>query len=135
MAFVQWNDGLSVGVAQVDQQHKRLFAMINAFHDAIGQNQAREHVGKLLTGLIDYTKSHFAMEEKLLKQHGYWGVADHETHHRALEQKANDMKSRFERNQLILTVEITNCLRDWLTTHIQGTDKKYAPFLHSKGVK
>ena len=33
-----------------------------------------------------------------------------------------------------MTVEVMNFLKDWLSNHIQTSDKKYGPFLNSKGV-
>jgi hemerythrin len=32
-------------------------------------------------------------------------------------------------------MEVLNFLKGWLVKHIQGTDKKYGPFLNAKGVK
>lgn len=34
-----------------------------------------------------------------------------------------------------LSLEVMNFLKNWLITHIQGTDKKHVPHLHQKGVK
>ena len=36
---------------------------------------------------------------------------------------------------MILTLEVMNFLKDWLTGHILGVDKKYAPFFAAKGLK
>ena len=33
-----------------------------------------------------------------------------------------------------LSLQVMNFLKDWLLKHIQGSDKKYAPFLNAKGV-
>jgi len=135
MALIQWNDTFSVGIVSIDQQHKQIVKMVNEFHEAICQNKSKEHMGKLLSGLVDYAASHFATEEKYFKEFGFIGRVAHEAEHRDLETKAVEMKKRFEKGQLLLTVEVANFLRDWLTNHIQGSDKKYGPFLSAKGVK
>ena len=37
--------------------------------------------------------------------------------------------------KLTVSIDVMNFLKDWLDKHIMGTDKKYAPYMHSKGVK
>lgn len=129
MAIFVWNDLLSVGVPEFDAQHKKLFGMMNALHDAMAKGQGREILKPILDGLVDYTQTHFAAEERRMQQCGYPAYLQHKVQHDALVRKVNDLKKRFEAGQSTLTVEILNFLKDWLVNHIQGTDKKYAPFL------
>ncbi len=35
MAFFEWTHAFSVGVEEIDQQHKRLMGLVNRLHDAI----------------------------------------------------------------------------------------------------
>ncbi len=35
---------------------------------------------------------------------------------------------------MIITIEVLHFLREWLENHLLGSDKKYGPFLNSKGV-
>jgi len=48
--------------------------------------------------------------------------------------EATELKGSFDKGENIITVEVMNFLKDWLNNHIIGTDKKYGPFLNSKGV-
>jgi len=34
----------------------------------------------------------------------------------------------------VLSLEVMNFLKDWLMNHIQGSDKKYGPYLNSHGI-
>jgi len=132
MALLNWNELLSVGVAEFDAQHKKLVGMINTLHDAMAKGQGREVLKPILDGLMDYTQTHFAAEERRMQQCGYPAYLQHKVQHDALMRKVNDLKKRFEAGQGTLTVEILNFLKDWLVNHIQGTDKKYAPFLSAQ---
>ena len=33
--FISWNDKISVGIQEIDEQHKRLVALINNLYDAM----------------------------------------------------------------------------------------------------
>lgn len=135
MAMIIWNDSLSVNVAELDQQHKKLIAMINELHEAMKSGKGKEVLGRIVNGLISYTATHFQTEEKYFAQFGYPDADNHKKEHVAFVQKVTDFKNGFEKKQLTLTVEVMNFLSDWLKTHIMGTDKKYAQFFNEKGLK
>ena len=68
MATITWSDNLSVNIKEIDTEHKKLINMINELHSAMGSGKGREAMERSLPGLVDYTKTHFAYEEKLFQQ-------------------------------------------------------------------
>jgi len=135
MAIIQWNESLSVDIAEIDTQHQRLIRMINDLNDAMRQGKGKEVLGKIITGLITYTRTHFKAEEDYFAQFGYPDAATHKQEHVRFVEKVASFKQEFEQGKLGLSLEIMSYLSDWLQGHIKGVDKKYAPFFHSKGLK
>ena len=79
MAFFNWEDRFSVGIAEIDMQHQKLVQMLNELYDAMKAGKGNDVLGKVLNGMIQYTASHFATEERYMKLHGNspWpGTAD-----------------------------------------------------------
>jgi hemerythrin len=86
--------------------------------------------------LIDYTKVHFAHEEKLMAEHGYPDSPGHKAEHVALAKQVLDVQAKFKSGaSAVLSMDVLNFLKEWLLKHIQGTDKKYVAHFKSKGVK
>lgn len=136
MALFDWKPEYSVEIASIDAQHKKLVDFINELHDAMRAGKGAEALGKVLKGLVDYTKNHFAAEEKLMAEHGYADLAAHKAEHEALLEKVGEVTAKFEQSKGSgLTIDVMNFLRDWLTKHILGTDRKYSAHLKAKGVK
>lgn len=135
MALISWNDNLSVKVTEFDLQHKKLIGMVNDLHSAMGAGKGRETMGTVLTGLIDYTVNHFAAEEKLMQKYGYPDFSKHKAEHDVLSRQVADIMAKFKEGKTIVTVELMNFLKDWLTKHIQGTDRQYGSFFNGKGVQ
>lgn len=134
MPIMTWNDSYSTGIAASDQQHKKLIELINTLHDAMAQGQAKAALGKILGELVTYCASHFAMEEKLFDTHGYPDAAAHKEKHQKMTAKVLALQQQFEQGKAMMTLEVMEFLQQWLDKHILGTDKKYGPFLNSKGV-
>ena len=136
MPLMEWNDKLSVGIQQFDNEHKRLVLMLNDLHDSSQVGKGKEVLGKILDGLITYTKTHFANEERYMQQHNYPDFKVHKAEHDALAKQVLEVQQRYHSGATAaLSMEVMSFLKSWLLKHIQGSDKKYAPFLNSKGVK
>ncbi len=136
MTLMEWNEKLSVGVAEIDAEHKKLLSMLNELYDGIQAKHSKEALGHVLDGLIDYTASHFKHEETLFAQTGYAAAAEHKKEHDELTTQVLEMKKRYhEGGSPALPLEVMNFLRKWLVIHIQGSDKKYGPYLNAKGIK
>jgi hemerythrin len=135
MALVTWNDSLSVNVAEIDQQHRKLIAMINELNDAMKMGKGKDVLGGIVNRMIGYTATHFKTEENYFAQFGYPDTADHKKEHAAFVKKVAGFKEGFEKKELSLTIEVIRFLSDWLRNHIMGTDKKYTRFFNEKGLK
>jgi hemerythrin len=135
MALIIWSEDLSVGIKEIDEQHKKLVQMLNELHDAMSAGKSTLVMGDLLAKLIAYTQTHFQKEESYMSKYAYADLPAHKTEHTALTQKALDVQKRYKEGTAMVSIEVLSFLKNWLTTHIQGTDKKYAPFLNSKGLK
>ena len=135
MALMTWSDKYSVGVRALDEQHTGLFQTLNDLHAAMLKGQAQSLTGPLLRKLVDYTRRHFAAEEAMLVSTRYPGLAGHREKHRALTKQVEEYVARFEKGEITLNLTLMDFLRDWLTNHIQKTDKEYGPWLNEHGVR
>ncbi|MGP1414825.1 MAG: bacteriohemerythrin [Treponema sp.] len=134
MDFVTWSDKFSVKVASIDEQHKKLVAVINELYNAMKAGKTKEQMGKILGDLVDYTKYHFSYEEKLLEKVGYKDIVEHKKKHVAFVDKISTALESYKSGKLIMTIDICNFLQDWLIHHIQGTDQKYSQLLVDNGI-
>ena len=135
MAFFNWDDRLNVGINEIDMQHKKLVQMLNELYEAMKAGKANEAVGKILDGMIQYTTSHFATEERYMRQHNFPDFQKHKQEHDTLTQQVLDLQSQFKSGQVALSMKVGNFLKNWLSSHISGTDMKYGPFLQAKGLR
>lgn len=135
MSTMLWIDAYSVGVAEIDQQHKKLIDLINQLNTAMAKGQGKKTSGKILEDLIRYCSSHFKTEEKLFDQYGYPDADEHKAKHKKMTEKVLSLQKQFQQGKITITFDVMDFLQKWLDKHILGTDKKYAPFLKGKGIK
>lgn len=135
MPLMEWSEKLSVGVTQIDAQHKQLVAMVNTLYDGVQAGHGKDVLGKVLDGLIGYTAEHFAFEEQLFARTNYAAAAAHKKEHDDLKKQVLDVQAKYKSGATgTLSLEVMNFLKNWLVKHIQGSDKRYAPHLHANGI-
>jgi len=132
--LIVWSKSYSVGVSQMDREHQRLIDIINNLYAAMRSGRSKDAIGSILDELIDYTKTHFAHEEKLMQEANYDGLDEQKRSHVSLVSQVVEIQQKY-RSGTALGQEVMSFLKDWLINHIQGLDKKYGPVMNKKGIK
>jgi hemerythrin len=134
--FVEWSDDLSVGIQEIDEQHKILVNLINRLFDETALNEADPRViEEIMSELIEYTVVHFAVEESLFRIFDYPEIETHIGHHHDLKVQVFEIQEKIKVDPSIVNTELLIFLKNWLEHHIQQEDKLYASFLIEHGVK
>ncbi len=135
LALLTWSDKYSVNVKEIDDQHKKLIALLNELHGAMSVGKGKDAMSAVLKNLIDYTAYHFSTEEKYMQQFNYPGYVYHKGEHSDFVKQVLDFQRKFEAGQTSVTIDVIKFLNGWVTDHIQGTDAKYGPFFNKNGLK
>lgn len=135
MPLMTWTEKMSVGVKVLDDDHKKLVALINDLHDGLKAGHGKETLGKILDGLVSYTKFHFEREEQFFAKTGYPNSHAHKKEHDDLTRQVLSVQAKYKGGAVTtLSMEVMDFLKTWLTAHIQGSDQKYSAHLNAHGV-
>jgi hemerythrin len=132
--FMRWTREMSVAVTMLDDDHKKMIWIINELHEGIEAGHRQEVLVSVLGHLEEYARFHFAREEDLFARCSYLDAHEHEMEHMSFVKRIHDVRQRFLNTSVAqLDLELMNFLRNWMLTHIQGSDKKYGPRLNACG--
>ena len=132
---LEWDNSFATGISSIDNQHRKLFVMVNDLHDAMQQKRSKDAIGQILGRLIEYTGSHFAHEEESFRTTRYPDEAAHKQEHAKLVEQVLQLQGKFTAGEAVLTQSVIEFLQGWLINHIKGTDKRYAPHLIKNGIR
>lgn len=127
--LIEWTDDFSVGVHEIDEQHKRLVSMLNRLNEAMKLGRGKQVVDQILFNLGDYVQRHFATEEAYMEAVNYPELERHKDIHRRLTAKVKDYMERYEKGEPGLALELLDFLTGWLKNHILQTDKAYSSYV------
>jgi hemerythrin-like metal-binding protein len=134
MTAIDWNDTYSVGVAELDEQHKGLLKILNDLSEANRGPSGTSVFFKTLNDLTQYAQNHFATEERYMEKHGYPGLEEQQKDHESFVEKVFLFNEQREKGDTDLYQDIVVFLKDWYLSHILGMDKQYKKFFAEKGV-
>ena len=134
MAYIDWSEKLSVKVAIIDKQHKKLIEIINDLYDAMQKGKGKEVLEDVFTRLVDYVKTHFKTEERLMAEYNYPERNVHEGQHNDLTYQVGQLAVKAQAGKITVTLETMAFLKDWLYNHILKTDAKLGQYLVDKGL-
>lgn len=129
-----WHPSLSVGIAQIDEQHQEWFARAERLFDAGKQGRAKEYVGEMLEFLDSYTKKHFADEEKYMLSINYPGYDEQKRAHTAFIERLAQLRKDYDESggSLTVIIDANKMIIDWLTQHISRMDKQIGEYVREK---
>jgi hemerythrin len=135
MPYMEWKPEYSVKIASIDNEHKKLFAMVNDLHDAMRLGEGSGKAPEVLTALVAYTKTHFANEEQYMQRAGYADFASHKAQHAQLTLQVYQIVTDLQDKKLALSLKLLSFLKEWLTKHIILCDMKYSSALEAAGIE
>lgn len=128
MPLIQWNDDLQLGIESVDNQHKKLVALVNTLDEAKKSGKGSRVMGELLQNLINYTVEHFEFEESLMKASSYPDLELHCVQHKQLVDKVLHFQHQFVDGRQRITKDVMQFLRYWLESHILKEDMAFGAY-------
>ena len=129
-----WKNEYAVNIGSIDAQHQMLFAIGRELYAAMSTGQGKAVLGRILDRLVQYTTVHFAHEERLMQLHHYPDFAKHKAQHDDLVKQVQAFQTEFESGRATMAVQVLQFLKDWLESHIKGSDFAYAPCLKAQKV-
>jgi hemerythrin len=134
MAIFEWDDSLSIGIEEVDNQHKELIIKLDELAQGILQRKGKDKIGTILRFMSDYGKLHFSTEEDYMAKHGYPGLDLHIKQHEKFKDTTNKLINELEseKDMESFASSVQRFLIDWLILHIKTTDQKFGGFLKEK---
>lgn len=133
MSLMTWTEDYRVNVGVIDEQHQKLFDLVNSLHDSLSGDRAS--IVKHLDETTQFVLDHFATEERFMEQNNYPDYAAHKEFHDKLVEQVAALQAKVQAGEAEVTEDVTAFVRDWLQHHIPVIDKQYGPFLNEKGIR
>jgi len=122
--LVEWKKEYELGHAGIDAQHRQLFDLTNQMAAA----RTADELKPLLMVLFKHTREHFELEEALMRDAGFPGLADHTEYHNKLLSRLTDLSLKLGSGQPD-PVAISQLMLDWALRHTQFDDADAAAYI------
>lgn len=120
---------MSVGIPEIDEDHKRFASLINDFNRAILDRMDIVEIKRRLQLVLDDAVQHFAHEERLFKEWQYPDADEHATRHAEAVAAYQAIMEKFVTYDLESEwIDAGQQVKDLLITHLLEEDMKYAKF-------
>jgi len=126
---IVWGDILSVGVDEIDEDHRKLVSIFNILNHSVMERESPEYLAAVLEELINCTVWHFSHEERLMLKYGYEESEEHKAEHQELIKSAKKLQQEILQADKPVADEQVDFLENWLTEHILTADMRLGSYL------
>jgi hemerythrin-like metal-binding protein len=124
MSLISWKTEFEIGVAEVDYEHRELIELINGMHDVMQVGADQIQVVDLLGEIYAQIASHFALEEKMMRERRYPHYETHKDDHETLLDDLRDIMDEIEDDGSFDHVRLSNDLNRWFSDHFATHDAR-----------
>lgn len=124
---IEWRDGFKINIAQVDEEHRRLFALVKALD--------LRTVDHILEDLLEYVVTHFTNEQALMERSGYPAFEQHLKLHEEFGNHVADFLGGGEAWTEDRVQELRRFLNKWLIGHIMTHDLRFGKWFAENGTR
>ncbi len=122
MSLIEWRESFSIGLAEVDGEHRALIDMINALHASLGPQAGAGRIVAALGEIHARIAAHFALEERAMRQLDYAARGEHKADHERLLDELLDIMDSVESPADYDRTVLGKRLDDWFVGHFRTHD-------------
>jgi hemerythrin-like metal-binding protein len=135
MSKLAWKDSYSVGVAELDEQHRELLKLLNTLIEQPAGHAHERSFFTTLNALVLYAEKHFATEESYMARCEYPDLKNHQEEHVTFTASVFALRERLERRERDMQSTLVNFVKDWYISHVLGTDRGYVRLFAERGIR
>jgi len=128
MNTIEWNESLSVGIEEIDNQHKGLIDIINLLESSSKVAERHKICFEIVLKLKQYCDEHFMTEETYMVRYDYPMFVAHKKEHTEFIKNVLDFEMACVEFYSPYT-PMLDFLKEWFVKHIKDTDIKMGDFL------
>lgn len=132
--IVSWRSRYSVNIETIDDQHKKIFDLLNKYFDGIFKGASTSSAIGILEDIIQTSRDHFFHEEDLMQLYEYPGLYSHKQIHDYFINEMKDIQKHIETNAAPVSLGSGDYIRKWFVNHIMASDKPYSTFIRLRGI-
>ena len=133
---IAWKDFLTVGVPEMDAEHRQFISRVNELNLAIVEAKDKTAVRQAMDLMLAEATNHFRHEEELLAEWNYPEAAAHAAKHAELAAQFGRVLKEFEQAEFSFVWAVKGLqIKQLLVEHLLKEDLKYRSFPQSKEVQ
>jgi hemerythrin len=131
---IVWSDFLSVGVAEMDDEHRQFISRVNELNKAILESEDKATVERMMDLMLMEAAHHFWHEQALLTRWKYPDTAAHVVKHAELTLQFERVMKEFAESDVSFVWALKGLhVKQLLVEHLLKEDMKYRDFLLAQG--
>lgn len=128
MSLIEWKDHFSLGVPEIDVEHRELIELINELYASVQRGGTDSTTADFLGELYTRIAAHFALEERIMRESRYDEYAEHKADHERLLDDIRDLMDDYEDGVYVDLERFGDRLDEWFSEHFRTRDAR----LHKK---
>ncbi len=135
--FFLWLDDWQLDLDCLDKQHHQIVCTINSLHHAFVHeittpSREGDRILRHLYTLADQVRTHFKIEEYLMRTHEYPKMLAHRREHCFLLAELQMCIRDHEANHKTFNLQTLTALKHWQINHVISSDKAFAAYLSTQ---
>ena len=124
MTLLQWKPAYTLGVPSVDHEHRELISLINDVYGHLDSDSDPDGIEACLEDIYAAISSHFALEERHMREARYEEYDAHKDEHEELLDQLRDMMDLFIDDPGSGEKLLQTRLADWFGGHFATFDAR-----------
>lgn len=128
---IQWTTDLETGLADIDQEHQRIYQQIEGLVERAEKEDAVAAAQSVVEVLKQHVIAHFAAESEYMQAFAYPALEEHCAEHREILEYVRTFEEELlaDSTEPELLVAATRVLGNWILTHTNTFDRDFARFV------